>query len=486
MDLDKRIFSYGLKEKKVMLTLQNSVLPEYIKSGNYQVFYNILLRCFKKYREIPTLNVMEENAGKIWNDEFANIYKESFELETDSKELPMDIEKLKIRYNYQLLLKCGKNIYQENWDGSNFKDLEEANSILKKTSSGINDLYKENMFNEGSFAESARDDLRDYRETKENPEKVQGILLGLREFDRITNGLQESELMLIGGESSSGKSTLALNMAINAWLKGNVIPNTPAEVPDSFEVIGAHVLYFSIEMPFKPMKRRCNACMAGLPLYGIRDGSLSPQEETKFKAALKFQMKYPAQFHIIDVPRGCTMSMLESKYLEKKEEFNEDDKILIVIDYISLMTPDEERGSDWLNLGRLAEQMHEFCRHYQTSVISPVQLNRPQKSYGSSDNPPADQHRVGRSIMLSQNSNILLNIETRKEEETRQDMVVRIAKMRDGERGVFILQKRFDIMRLYDDAPGWEPHTYEENNESENNEIDESENSETNECQVQQ
>jgi len=477
IDLDKRIFSYGLKEKKLMLTLQNVVSQEYIQSGVCQTFYNVLLRCFDKYKEIPTINVMKENAGNIWNDDLENLYKESFELEIDSKELPMDIEKLKIRYNYQLLLKCGKNVFQENWNGSNFQDLEEANSILKKTSSNINDLYKENVFNESSFANSARDDLRDYKETKENPEKVQGILLGLREFDRITNGLQEAELMLIGGESSSGKSTLAMNMAINAWLNGNVIPNVPSEVPDTFNKVGAHVLYFSIEMPFKPMKRRCNACMAGLPLYGIRDGSLTREEEIKFKAALQFQRKYPAQFYIVDVPRGCTMSMIESKYLEKKEELPDDEKFLIVIDYISLMTADEERGSDWLNLGRLAEQMHEFCRHYKTPVISPVQLNRPPKNYGS-DNPPADQHRVGRSIMLSQNSNILLNIETRKDEETRQDMVVRIAKMRDGERGAFALQKRFDIMRLYDDAPGWEPHTYEENNGSEN--------SETNECEVQQ
>ena len=473
MDLDKRIFSYGLKEKKLMLTLQSSVSPEYIESGTCQIFYNILLRCFDKYREIPTMNVMLENAGSIWNEELTNLYKESFELEIDSKELPMDIEKLKIRYNYQLLLKCGKNVFQENWNGKNFSDLQEANSILKKTSSSIHDLYRENMFNEGSFAESAKDDLRDYKETKENPEKVKGILLGLREFDRITNGLQEAELMLIGGESSSGKSTLAMNMAINAWLGGNTVPNTPSEVPDSFEKVGAHVLYFSIEMPFKPMKRRCNACMAGLPLYGIRDGSLTSQEETKFKAALKFQTKYPAQFHIIDVPRGCTMSMIESKYIEKKEEFSEEDKILIVIDYISLMTPDEERGSDWLNLGRLAEQMHEFCRHYETSVISPVQLNRPPKNYSGSDTPPADQHRVGRSIMLSQNSNILLNIETRKEEETRQDMVVRIAKMRDGERGAFVLQKRFDIMRLYDDVPEWAPQTYEGSDGYQNSEINE-------------
>jgi hypothetical protein len=106
------------------------------------------------------------------------------------------------------------------------------------------------------------------------------------------------------------------------------------------------------------------------------------------------------------------------------------------------------------------------------SVISPVQLNRPNGKNGF-DSPPPDQHRVGRSIMLTQNTNILLNIETRKDEDLRPDMIIRIAKMRDGEKGGFVLHKRLDIMRLYDDVPGWTPEEYnddkdgyEEGNES--------------------
>ena len=116
--------------------------------------------------------------------------------------------------------------------------------------------------------------------------------------------------------------------------------------------------------------------------------------------------------------------------------------------------------------------MHEFCRTYNVAVISPVQLNRPPKQKDGSDAPSPDQHRVGRSIMLSQNANILLNIRTRKDEHLRPDMEIHIGKLRDGEKGAFILHKRLDLMQIFDDVPGWTPQEYNVMDGYENNEKD--------------
>jgi len=457
-ELDKKIVAYGLTEKRILLDLQIGVPTDYMHK-DMQLFYKILLRCFEKYHEIPTPKVMEEQAGIIWTPEFSEIYSESAGTQVDVREFPADLEKLKLRYNEQVLLRFGKTVFQENWNGSGkgFESLEEANAAVKKLASGIDSIYKNKVFREGTLSDTAKEAKSKYQQVKTNPDLARGIHLGLREFDRITNGLQKSELMLVGGESSAGKSALAMNMAINAWLGSNC-KHEVLDLPPELANDGCNILFFSIEMPYESMRRRCDACHAGVPLYGIRDGTLTVEEEEKFFAALEFQEKYAKQFHILDIPRGCTMSMVESKYIDKCHEYQPD---LIVVDYISLMTPDKEQGSDWLNLGRLAEQMHEFCRTYGIPVISPVQLNRPKSNgRGDFDPPSPDQHRVGRSIMLTQNSNILLNIETRKDEELKPDMIIKIAKMRDGEKGSFILHKRLDLMRLYDDVPGWTPEEY--------------------------
>jgi replicative DNA helicase len=457
MDLDIKILAYTLGEKRLMLTIQAMITPEYFQSA-YQSFYKLLIRCFEKFKEIPTLRVMEEQCGGIWNQSFIDIYSEALNTSIDPKELPADLDKLKVRYNAQIVLKLGKDIFQENWNGKDFKSLEEANKSLKKTVSNIDLIYGNKVFKEGSLSETAIDTWNDYKKVKDNPELARGVRVGLREFDRITNGVQNAELVLIGGEPTSGKSTLAMNMAINAWLGENKVPSTVLEVSDCFNDSGKNILYFTLEMPYKAQRRRIDACVAGVPLYGIRDGNLTPAEEERFKAALKFQKIYNKQFHVVDIPRGCTVTYIESKYVEKCYEFKPD---LVVVDYISLMAPDEEQGSDWLNLGRIAEHLHEFCRAYNVPVISPVQLTRPNKSAKKDDTSNvADQSRVGRSFMLVQNANIIINIEKRPDEDTRCDMIIRIAKMRDGETTSFVLHKRLDMMRIYDDLPGWSPEEY--------------------------
>jgi len=452
--LDKQILAYGLAEKRLLSELKMFISPDYFQT-EYQVFYKLLLKCFDKFKEVPTPKVMAEQGLNLWTDPMGDLYAEILAMPLDIKEFPSDLEKFKLRYNKQILLSVGKTIFTNNWDGNNFKDLEEANTLFKKTVSDIDSIYRQKVFQEGGLSNTVNDSWNKYKRAKDNPESVRGVHLGFKEFDRITNGLQPSELMLIGGESSAGKSVLAMNMALNAWLGSNKVPENVSDIPDQFSNDGVDVLFFSLEMPFDAIRRRCDACLSGIPLNGIRDGNLTVEEERRFKASLKFQRAYDKHFHIIDIPRSCTMSMIESKYLDVCLDFNPK---LIVIDYISLMSAGSDQGSDWLNLGHLAEQMHEFCRTYQISVISPVQLNRPPKGFGKNgfDTPPADQHRVGRSIMLTQNANILLNIESRKDEELKSDMVIRIAKMRDGERMSFILQKQLHMMRLIDQIPGWE------------------------------
>lgn len=453
-ELDKKILAYALSEKRLLMDISTNVPTEYVHS-DMQLFYKILLRCFDKYKEIPTPKVMEEVSGATWSDDFAKLYAEVASMTIDSKEFPLDIENLKLRYNGQVLLKVGKEIFQENWNGKEFQSLSQANVAIKKLSTSIDGIYRNKIFKEGSLSATASDSWTRYKFAKEHPEAIRGITVGLREFDRITNGIQKSELVLIGGESSAGKSALAMNMAINAWLGSNKDKYEEEDLAND----GANVLYFSIEMPFESLRHRCDACIAGVSFPGVRFGTLSIEEEKLFRTSLKFQKRYQKQFHILDVPRGCTMAMIESKYIDICHFYTPD---LVIVDYIGLMSPDNEQGSDWLNLGRIAEQMHEFCRTYEARVISPVQLNRPKAASWKqdSDAPPPDQHRVGRSIMLTQNANILLNIETRKDEENRSDMVIRMAKMRDGEKGAFVLHKRLDLMRLYDELPEWNPDDY--------------------------
>jgi len=458
-EIDLRMLAYGLKDEQVLLAMTGAVTEDYLHP-HAQALWTLTRRCFERYKEVPTERVLMKTAGQeAWEGGLSDLYRQAMEVGIDHREYPSDLEDLKRRHNEQILRRAGEAVYKNNFNGRGFNDLSEANKVLKDAMASIDQLYAKEVFKEGALDETAPDAWRDYQRIKANPEDASGIHLGFSEIDRITNGLRPAELMLIGGESGTGKSAFTMNMCINAWLGDNKPPTTLDEEIGDFSK-GRSIVYFTIEMPFEVMQRRLHAAVAGVSLYGIRDGTLGPEEEERYRAALRFIRAYPYPFYVVDIPRGATMRHVEVKYLELCRKYEKHPPELFGLDYISLMTPEVDQGSDWLNLGKLAEQAHEFCRVQNLPGISPVQLNRPPKK-GSDVWDRPDQDRIGRSVMLTQNANIVLTIEKRKDEHLMRDMRVHIIKMRDGEQGMFTLQKRLNIMRLYDSMDGWEPQVYE-------------------------
>ncbi len=458
-DLDIRMIAYALSDKRVLLSLANAIRGEYF-NPEFRSLWELVVRCFTTYKDVPTPKVLKHGAGLAW-EQLERAYAQVAEAmaEIDHREYLVDLELLKKRFNDHLIRKAGHHLFQKNWNGSAFSDLEEANKVMRDTVAGIDQLYKTESYREGSLATTAKEAWASYQRTKADPSTAAGIHLGFSEFDRITNGIRSGELLLIGGESGTGKSALAMNMAVNAWRGDNKIPARPGR-DFRVDAPGRSVIYFTIEMPYEALERRLHACVAGVPLYGIRDGTLSDAEEARYQGALEFIEAYGHQFHIIDVPRGANMRYVETKYMELCQETPDDIPQLVVVDYLNLMSiGGEEEGPDWLKIGRLGEQAHEFTRVHGSSMISPVQLNRPPKEEAARSARP-DQDRIARSLMLVQNANMMLNIEKRKDEHLAKDMKIHIVKMRDGEQGVFVLQKRLDTMRLLDEPVDWTPSSY--------------------------
>lgn len=448
MNLDEKVLAYALCNKSLAIKVIDKINPKFIKP-EYRPFLTATKECIKKYNEVPTLEMLQRS--DVWDDGLGELYNELKEIkeELDPTNFLLDYEDLKERYKKNIILKAGKAVFKENWNGNDFNDLKEAAKEIRKLAGELEQTEVDKTYKEGTISATAEEAKVEYIKRKENPEEARGLLTGFREFDNITNGLMPSELIVIGGESGSGKSTYLMNICMNCWLGSNRVGN-PGEPFREFSTDGVNIIYFSIEMPFNSLRRRLDACLSEVSFYGIRDGTLTPQEEVKYYRSLEFQKLYPKNFHIIDVPRYCTPEQIEAKYLE----ISDDEHIsLIAVDYIGIMKSSTDSENDWLGQGSLAESLHEIARQYNISIISPIQLNRPQK--GNHDAP--DQHRVSRSSMIIQNCNIMLNIHSRQNEHLLPNLAINIAKMRDGECGGFLLEKRFDIMRLYNsNENNWE------------------------------
>lgn len=439
-ELDLVILKTLLNNKKHGLDFANDHDTK-LFSPDVWNFANVVVGYIRTYKELPTLRVITEKLSKGNNDKLVDnikkIWAEIEQVDYNDREYKHDLEKMKKRFA-EKQLSAMKESFAKLEPGT--MDVSKAIGEMKKAVSSIQSLNQVKSYERKTLKEAVPIFREEYNAKMENPNFDSGIKTGYSYFDFVTDGCRPGELILIGGESGGGKSMLLMNMAIQMWLGNNTI-----DMDESQFTPGQNILYFSLEMPFKPCLNRVLSRLSGAPSKLIRNSKLNQEEAAKLKKALRFINKYPNQFEIVDIPRGATMESLELIYEDAKLLY---EPKIIVIDYLGLMDYEGAEMEDWLKLGKIAEKVHEFARVHNCIVLSAVQLNR--KS-GKSDEDKIGLHRIGRSALIMQNANIAVQIETRANEKQYPDMYYHVIKNRDGELGKGTLIKNLACGTLLDE-----------------------------------
>ena len=446
-NLDVFILSLSLKDKKYAMELFNNTQAEYF-SKRYRWLFNEIKHYFADpfIKEIPSWNMIKEHlvAQQITPEKIAKcseIYNEVLTTTSDEKEFTWNLSKIKTRYNEELhsgLIKSLTEVFSTGIDP--VQKLEKLNGLVKKTTVSVDAIFKRQTYKEGSLSQSVEERRNYYNQVEANPDLSKGLQTGFKTFDRNSGGLKSGELLVIVGNSGTGKSILMHNIGVNAYLGSN----NPTKTNHTFEEDGKNVLYFSLEMPKPAIERRVDSCMAKVYYNELRDAKLCEQDKERYFNVLDFQLRYPKKFHIIDMPRGVTARDIELKYVELCEtQFKPD---LVIVDYMGIMSSNDPADSDWLSLGNISAQLHEFARVYDTIVVTGAQANRPKEGSKAE----YSTNRVARSDMLVSNANIILQIAFRDNESTRTDMPIYTIKMRDGAQDPFFLCKDFGRMRVED------------------------------------
>lgn len=417
-------------------------------------FATLVINYIKTYKDVPTLRVVTEKLEKGNNakliENVKSVWDEIDKTPFDDKEFKHEVEKLKRRFAEKELIKAKDNLIKL-VPGS--IDINKTIADMQKSIQSVKNLHQRKTFERKTLKEAVPIFREEYNAKMEDPDFDAGIKTGYSYLDYVTDGLRPGELVLVGAESGGGKSMLLMNMAVQMWLQKNTVnPNIDEFSP------GYDILYFSLEMPFKPCLNRVLSRLSGCPSKAIRSAKLDNAGVDKIKNTLRFINKYPNQFEIVDIPRGATMESLEIIYEEAKLHY---DPKVIVIDYLSLLDYDGGEGmEDWLKLEKISEKMHEFARVHDCIVLSAVQLNR-NKGAKKEEEDRIGLHRIGRSAGIIKNANIGIQIETRPKEKYNPDMIYHIIKNRDGETGKGRLIKNLACGTLIDDKTEEDPTTFE-------------------------
>jgi len=414
--------------------LYKAVMPE------YKSIVRTIYDYYSKHRVPPSYNVLESLLNGDCDIQILECIKQEV---CSGNEIGYYLDLIKERYN-NFLIK-GLSGYIEDPEVSTI----DINDKIKNVISTTEQLYKDGVFSEGNLKDSSKERVDSYNYTENNPTQIMGVLSGYKELDNYTWGIKNSEMMVIAGGSSSGKSLLMLNMAINAWLGSNDPFSEEPTVDD-----GKNIVFISLEMSKSQLENRIDANIAGIKHRSLIRGSLTDEEKIRWKKSLNFQNKYNKKFYIIDMPRGSNMIEISAKYESILGIFKPD---AFFADYLQLMSPSKTvSGSDWQDVGKVSEELHEFCRKNDIPVITAAQRKaRPKKKGVKSFKDQIDLEDIGRSKMIGDNSNIVLLIEYRDEEYLREDMPIHVVKNRDGAKGKVVLKKDFELSRITNLPDGW-------------------------------
>lgn len=390
-----------------------------------KMFARLLLKYMRSYRSLPTRRVITEQHNS--NDNLVGyinkVWDELDKFDYDKQDFRYDLEKLKTRFKKWSVEEIQKQL--ENVDLNNPNDV--INKLKLKTQE-INSVDEARSFKQLTAREYFPQFQEEYAAKINNPNAGELIKTGYSAIDFATGGSERAEMIIIGGETNSGKSMFLNSMAVNIWKQGNELNTDPNNYKKGF-----NVLYFSLEMKYKECFARFLAALANVPQRSLIKATLTDEEKERVKQARQFIEQYPFEFDIVDFPRGLNVNEMELRYNDALLKYRPD---VVVVDYLGLMAGiDDTREQDWLKLGKLAGELHEFSRVFDVLMITAAQLTdikRNSKSKADEEDKQVGLHRVGRSSLIMHHANVGIQIETRKDEDNYADMKMHIIKNRKG------------------------------------------------------
>ncbi len=181
-----------------------------------------------------------------------------------------------------------------------------------------------------------------------------GVSTGFRDLDEITSGLQSSDLIIVAGRPSMGKTAFMMNMAESAVISG-----------------GQPVLVFSMEMPSDSLVLRMLSSLGRIDQSKIRTGQLGDDDWPRLTSAVTLLSDKPL---FIDDTPALTPGDIRSRARRVAREHG--GLGMLVIDYLQLMrtaTAVENRAGE---ISEISRSLKAIAKEFDCPVIAGSQLNR--------------------------------------------------------------------------------------------------------------
>ena len=200
---------------------------------------------------------------------------------------------------------------------------------------------------------------------------VSGISTGLIDLDKKLGGLHQSDLLIIAGRPSMGKTSLATNMAFSI---ANTFEQKIEEDGSKTLINGGIVGFFSLEMSSAQLATRILSENSKVPSDKIRRGDLSEDDFRNFIEAAKNLDKCPLY---IDDTAALSISTLAGRARRLKRMYGLD---VLFVDYLQLIRPSNNRDSRVNEISEITQGLKSIAKELNIPVVALSQLSRQVES----------------------------------------------------------------------------------------------------------
>ncbi len=244
----------------------------------------------------------------------------------------------------------------------------------------------------------------------EKRQLITGVATGFQRIDELTSGLQPSDLIIVAGRPSMGKTAFALNIAQNASVHG-----------------GISSAVFSLEMSKEQLAIRMLCSEAKVDAHRLRGGFLGESDWPRLTRAAGALSEAPI---FVDDTPGISALEMRAKARRLKIEHNLG---LVVVDYLQLMRGRSRSESREQEISDISRSLKALAKELNVPVIALSQLNRRVEERGDKRPQLSDLRESG---AIEQDADVILFLYRdevyNKSEENRGKAEVIIGKQRNG------------------------------------------------------
>ena len=253
---------------------------------------------------------------------------------------------------YRQLTKIGKELADTAF---NPKDIE-VNDLLDLSERKIFEIAEQVSRNKQEIT-NVKDIIKDVVNRVHEMQELKGYKgaeTGFSEFDKLTSGLQNGDLIIIAGRPSMGKTALSMNIVEHVAIHNS----TPVAV-------------FSLEMPTEQLVIRMISTFGRIDSSKLRDGDMSEIDWNSFNHAVR---AFEENTILIDETPSITPTEIRAKCRRLKRRYP--DLGLIMVDYLQLMTVHGKSENRVQEISEISRSLKSLAKEINVPVIALSQLNR--------------------------------------------------------------------------------------------------------------